>query len=480
MNLNALLSPAGATPLQFEGFLRELWTVWGNNVCRAVLLARWFWQRIPESVVQQAALIQQQTQSFRPGPGINEMVNLKLGTMGIFPASGSLGASYGPVMDPNVGIFIMIMGMIRTYHGDPPVSPTLPGIAQIVEPVIRGERDPVEAAIAVVPPAAGQQLKMAAEFYKQAGFYNVLRVQTLALITLGLPRQRIPALLPEAAVSQSGVELRIRSEAEMKSWLETHRKELSQGMLSARDVVNGFLASGTISEDRFQSAIKTDAKLAKEMGLTEEAAYEVLEIPYAWYVQGDAAGAKPVFLAFTAFAPEAYFENMVGACDGRLGLHEEALAHYERALAINPEHSDALINHARELRCLCRNDESLLEFAKLATAQKTAEERKLAQTAREELEEYWAKIMGLARQKEDIGLATAAWTIYDEVRPKVAAMGIELPEIVIPPAERKAAAESLLKLFKNIKGTTPELIKKLEEEAGVKTAVTEDAKDRVA
>lgn len=59
-------------------------------------------------------------------------------------------------------------------------------------------------------------------------------------------------------------------------------------------------------------------------------------------------------------------------------------------------------------------------------------------------------------------------------------MGIELPEIVVPPSEKKAAAESLLKLFKNIKGTSPEFIKKLEEAAGVKTAVTEDTKDRVA
>lgn len=426
MNLSSLLSPLGATTGQFKGYLRELWTVWSKDVGRAVLLARWFWQKIPESVLQQASLIQQQAQSFRPGPGIDEMVNLKLGTMGIFPASGSSGTSCGSAVDPNVGLFIMIMGMIRTYHGDPPVSPTLPGIAQIVEPVIRGERDPVEAAIAIVPPAARQQLQMAAEFYKQAGFYDVLRVQTLALIALGLPRQRIPALLPEAAASQSGVgasQPRIRSESEMKSWLETHRKELSQGTLSARDVVNGFLASGTISEDRFQSALKTDAKLAKEIGLTEETAYNVLEVPYAWYEQGDAAGAKPVFLAFTTFAPEAYCENMVGACDCQLKLYEEALAHIERALAINPEYSDALINHARALRYLCRNDESLLEFAKLATAQKTAEERKLAQTAREELEEYWAKIMELARQREDIGLATAVWSIYNEVRPKVARHG---------------------------------------------------------
>lgn len=489
MNLDALLSPPGTVTNQFEGFLGELWTVWSNDVGRAVLLARWLWQKIPESVIQQAAAIDQQTQAAQSSRAIGQQVNMQLGALGISPST--TGRTFlGGIMDPNVAMFLKVMGMVRAYKGDPPMETTSPKAA-LAEAVLRGHRDPVEVMMEAAPPAAKQQLNQVVQLAQMSGFYSIIQLEASVLAAFALPRNRIPLLLPEVAADKStvleipdkGIVVEIidaasgdgthkpwiRPETEMKSWLETHRKELSQGNLSARDVVNAFLTGGTISQDRFQAALTTDSKLAKEVGLTKEAAYDVLEVPYAWYEQGDAAAAKPVLLAFTALAADAYCENMAGACDCRLESHEDALVHYERALAIDPEYSDAHINHARELFCLHRNIEALLELAKLATAQKTEGERTLARRARGELGADWARILELAKQKEDTVQATGAWEIYREVRPKVAAMGIELPEIVVSPAEKQAATESLLKLFKGLGGSAPDaLIKKLEDEAGIK------------
>jgi hypothetical protein len=175
----------------FQGFLGELWTIWTRDAGRAVLLARWSWQDLPEDLVQQAAGVQRQAQAAQSASQINQQVNLQLGSMGIFP--GSTGPSFGFGMNPDHAIFIMIMGMIRAHRGDPPTSQEA---TQLAETVLRGQMDPVDAMIATAPLIARQQLVAAAQMMRMTGMYQLLRLQAIIQSASSLPRERIPVLLP--------------------------------------------------------------------------------------------------------------------------------------------------------------------------------------------------------------------------------------------------------------------------------------------
>jgi hypothetical protein len=177
----------------FEGFLKELWTVWALDAGRAVLMARWSWQNLPEAIVHQAAAVQQQAQAAQASAQIDQQVNVALGSMGIFPGSGG-GTSFGLGMNPDHAMFIMFMGMIRANQGDPPTSP---GMAQLAEAVLRGQMDPIQALIATAPPVAQQQLGAAAQMMAMMGMDQLLRLQAVIQAAFALPRERIPVLMPE-------------------------------------------------------------------------------------------------------------------------------------------------------------------------------------------------------------------------------------------------------------------------------------------
>ena len=177
----------------FQGFLGELWGMWAQDVGRAVLRARWSWEELPEELAQQAAMVQQQAQAAQASAQIDEQVNTALGSMGIFPGSGG-GASFGFGMDPDQAMFIMYMGMIRANRGDPPVT------LQMVEyalPVLTGKMDPIQALVAAAPPYTQQQLATAAQMMAMMGMDQLLRVQAVVQAAFALPREMIPALLPD-------------------------------------------------------------------------------------------------------------------------------------------------------------------------------------------------------------------------------------------------------------------------------------------
>jgi len=190
---NKLLEQLGNVTNPFKGFLGELWTIWARDAGRAILLARWSWQKLPEELVQQAAAVQQQAQANQAASQINQQVNLQLGSMGIFPGSAG-GPFFGFAMNPDHAMFIMIMGTIRAHRGDPPTSQ---GMVQSAEAVLRGQIDPVDAMIAAAPALAQQQLVAAAQMLRMAGMFQFLRLQAVVQVAFSLPRERIPVLVPE-------------------------------------------------------------------------------------------------------------------------------------------------------------------------------------------------------------------------------------------------------------------------------------------
>lgn len=97
-------------------------------------------------------------------------------------------------MNPDHAMFMMIMGMIRAHHGDPPTSQ---GMVQLSETVLRGQMDPVQALIAATPPLARQQVVAAAQMLQMTGMYQFLHLQAVVQVALSLPRERIPILLPD-------------------------------------------------------------------------------------------------------------------------------------------------------------------------------------------------------------------------------------------------------------------------------------------
>ncbi len=210
-----LLTQLGNASDSFEGFLGELWTVWAGDAARAVLLARWSWQELPEELIQQAAAIQQQAQTTRGLGEIEQQVDTQLGAMGIFPGPRPLSVmSSGPGVDPSVAMFITVMSMIRAYEGDPPVSPASQGITRLAEAVLQGEMDPVDAMIRTASPPIKQQLVAAADLMKMSGMHQFLRLEAVVLVAFALPRNRIPVLLPEVVNAEEMVSLDAAPHAE--------------------------------------------------------------------------------------------------------------------------------------------------------------------------------------------------------------------------------------------------------------------------
>ena len=84
-----LFNALAGTMNPFQGFMADLWKVWQTDVGRAVLIARWYWQSLPQELAQQAAMLQQQQQNALESHRIDREVDARLGAMGIFPGSSS-------------------------------------------------------------------------------------------------------------------------------------------------------------------------------------------------------------------------------------------------------------------------------------------------------------------------------------------------------------------------------------------------------
>src|SRR5690606_13394023 len=119
-----LIRALSRASVPFSGFLEEVWALWTRDIGRAVLLARWRWQEIPNDVFERAALLQRQLESARANHEIDQQVDTRLGAMGIFPSrpAASYG-SYGPSVDPNHQVFLTTLATIRQHSGDPPTTP---------------------------------------------------------------------------------------------------------------------------------------------------------------------------------------------------------------------------------------------------------------------------------------------------------------------------------------------------------------------
>lgn len=179
-----------------QGFTEQLWQTWQRDAARAVLLARWRWREIPEALVREAALVQQQVQAASWASQIDQQVTNQLGMMGIFPGFGGGGLTGGFGLDPGRAMFVGIMGMIRQHQGDPPASPELVACA---EGVLRGQINPANALLAAAPPFARQQMQMALAAMDFMGGADLLRLQAVVSAASAVPRVRIPTLVPEAA-----------------------------------------------------------------------------------------------------------------------------------------------------------------------------------------------------------------------------------------------------------------------------------------
>lgn len=472
-----LVEPSGP----FAGFLGELWNIWTEDAARAVLLARYRWQDIPETIIQEADAIQAQAQAAQTSHQINEQVNLQLGMLGISPSYG--GGSFGGGMDPGAAMFLMTMSVVRRYQGGPPLPATSTRLVRTAEAALRGQIDPVQALLDAAPPATRQELQMAAQLLQMAGAYDLFRLQAIIAVAFALPRARIPALLPEAVEEEAQLPaMGIRPEAEIRKWLSGHKDRLTRGQLTPLDVLNAFAFGGKITAEGLRAALAGEKKVAVELVLAddvriraevelpEEIAHNIAEVPDAWFHEGARAAAKPVFVALCALSPDAYFENMIGACDSVLGAHEDALAHFDRALAHYADYLPARLNHASELISLQRNEEGLLELAKLSLLHSTEEEQQAARTARDKLDAFWTFILEQAKTEEDPERRGALMQIYSRVRQGAAELGVDLTELVWTPEEKQRNARDLLKLFQDLEiPLTDEQIEALETAGGTRS-----------
>ncbi len=174
----------------FEGFLDEVWTVWQHDVGRAVLMARRSWPSIPESVAAQAAAIEAQTRAAQANQQIMDSVNLQMQLIGASPGSSG---SFGPFVNPDQALFLLIMGSIRAHEGSPPPSPAMVPFAAAV---LRGQLDPVQALVACTPPIARPQVAYAVQVLQLTGMGQLMRVLAVIQAAIALPEGQLAEFLP--------------------------------------------------------------------------------------------------------------------------------------------------------------------------------------------------------------------------------------------------------------------------------------------
>lgn len=178
-------------------FLVRLWKLWRGDVPQAVLLARWYWQDLPEELVQQAEEIRRQAKAAAEQTIFAQQMGVPAKSAGASPSGGNC---VGPEMDAEQVMFLATMSTIRAHNGEPPTAPEMVDMA---EKVLTGKMDPVEAMLATASEAVRQQLKLAMQLGEMLGISQVLRVQGLMQAAFSLPRKLIPLLLPDATPAKA-------------------------------------------------------------------------------------------------------------------------------------------------------------------------------------------------------------------------------------------------------------------------------------
>lgn len=103
-----------------------------------------------------------------------------------------------------------------------------------------------------------------------------------------------------------------------------------------------------------------ETTLAELEGLTVAEAYAIADFGWTMLGQGRLDAAEAIFESLTISNPRhAYFHALLGSARQRAGDIEGALAAYDRALAIDPNETGALVNRAEILLGLddCDADE---------------------------------------------------------------------------------------------------------------------------
>lgn len=188
-----------STANPFQGFLGELWNIWKRDVGRAVLLARWHWNRLPVGLAAQAAALGQQAQAAQRAAAesraMNDQLRAQLGALGISPGPNmGFGFGGGPGLDPDQTMFVAVMGQIQAARGDPPVAP---GVDRLAERVFQGELDAVQALVESAPPFVRPQLAAAVQLMSGFGMGQFYRTLAIAQMASCLPRSKIPLACPE-------------------------------------------------------------------------------------------------------------------------------------------------------------------------------------------------------------------------------------------------------------------------------------------
>lgn len=233
-----LLQQLAPKPIQYEGMLGELRKAWQRDPGRAVLWARYEWQRIPEQVVAMAAQVQgmarMQAQAFRDSQAINQSVNIQLGTLGISPGFGGYSGGYSAPIGPSPDeiMFLAVMAAIRAHHGDPPTNPA---VVSRSEAVVTGQVDPMEVYHAAGGNQYGSLIQMAAGLAGQFG--SILRLQGLVAAAMAVPRARLAPLLGIHEVESrpaGGSATKARDDAQE----ERHRVQFSRRISKVRELLD--------------------------------------------------------------------------------------------------------------------------------------------------------------------------------------------------------------------------------------------------
>ena len=187
-------------------FVNQARTHWQRDPGPATLWCRWYWEHIPQEVIQYAAQFQQQAQSTLGDTRMRDELNAKLGAVGISP-SYAPALSGGFVGDPNEAILMITLATIRQNRGDPAADPRIEGLA---ERVLRHQMDPLDLLRSAMSDeqramfdALIQMIGSLGSFGGMWGspvqslgdFGSMLPLLGTLTAALALPRPRIPLLL---------------------------------------------------------------------------------------------------------------------------------------------------------------------------------------------------------------------------------------------------------------------------------------------
>jgi len=106
--------------------------------------------------------------------------------------------------------------------------------------------------------------------------------------------------------------------------------------------------------------------LKELMGWGDKEIEDLRYLGYAYAREGVYETAQSIFEGILAIEPDGEYDNQtIGAIYLEKGMNEEARVALERALQINPNHTDTVLNHTKSLFLLGRIDEASAKAKKL-------------------------------------------------------------------------------------------------------------------